>query len=62
MKELILAIGFVFVIEGISYALFPDKMKELMRELQSLPSDVLKKVGLIVATIGVIIIYFIKRL
>jgi uncharacterized protein YjeT (DUF2065 family) len=62
MSELLLAVGLIFLLEGISYALFPDKMKELMQELQSLPPDVLRRVGLIVATIGAVIIYFIKRL
>jgi len=62
MTEFLLAIGLVFVLEGISYALFPDKMKEFMRELLDLPDEFLKKMGLIVATIGAILIYFIKRL
>ena len=49
-----------FVIEGIFYALAPERAQAMMRELINLDPDMLRKAGLIVAFIGVIFIIILR--
>ena len=60
MKELIIAFGLFFFIEGILYALFPSKMKNMIRKLELIKDSQLRTGGLIFALIGFIIIYYTK--
>ena len=60
MKELIIAFGLFLFIEGILYAIFPAKMKNMLKKLELIPASQLRTGGLIFAIIGFIIIYFIK--
>jgi len=60
MKELIIAFGLFFFIEGILYALFPSKMKNMLRKLELIKDSQLRTGGLIFALIGFIIIYYAK--
>jgi hypothetical protein len=60
MRELIIAFGLFLFIEGILYALFPSKMKNMIKKLELVKSTQLRTGGLIFAIIGFIIIYFIK--
>ena len=60
MKELIIAFGLFFFIEGILYALFPSKMKNMLKKLELIKDNQLRSGGLIFALIGFIIIYYAK--
>ncbi len=60
MRELIIAIGLFFFIEGILYALFPSKMKNMLKKLELIKDSQLRTGGLIFALIGFIIIYYAK--
>ena len=60
MKELIIAFGLFFFIEGILYALFPSKMKNMLKKLKLIKDSQLRTAGLIFALIGFIIIYYAK--
>ena len=60
MKELIIAFGLILFIEGILYAIFPAKMKNMLKKLELIPASQLRTGGLIFAIIGFIIMYFIK--
>ena len=60
MKELIIAFGLFFFIEGILYALFPSKMKNMLKKLELIKDSQLRTSGLIFALIGFIIIYYAK--
>ena len=60
MKELIIALGLFFFIEGILYALFPSKMKNMLKKLELIKNSQLRTGGLIFALIGFIIIYYSK--
>ncbi len=60
MKELIIALGLFFFIEGILYALFPSKMKNMLKKLELIKDSQLRTSGLIFALIGFIIIYYAK--
>ena len=60
MKELIIALGLFFFIEGILYALFPSKMKNMLKKLELIKDGQLRTTGLIFALIGFIIVYYAK--
>ena len=60
MRELIIAFGLFFFIEGLLYALFPSKMKNMLKKLEIVEDNQLRTGGLIFAIIGFVIIYFIK--
>ena len=58
MKELIIAFGLFLFIEGILYAIFPSKMKNMLKKLELLSDSQLRIGGIIFMIIGFIIIYF----
>ena len=58
MKELIIAFGLFLFIEGILYAIFPTKMKNMLKKLELISDSQLRTGGLIFMIIGFIIIYF----
>ena len=61
MKELIIAFGLFLFIEGILYAIFPSKMKNMLKKLELIKDYQLRSGGLIFAVIGFIIIYYTKN-
>ncbi len=60
MRELVIAFGLFLFIEGILYALFPAKMKSILKKLELVKDSQLRSGGLIFAVIGFVIIYYIK--
>ena len=60
MKELIIAFGLFLFIEGILYALFPSKMKNMLSKLNEVNDSQLRTGGLIFAVIGFLIIWYFK--
>ena len=61
MRELIIALGLFFFIEGILYALFPSKMKSILLKVKDIKVSQLRTGGLIFALIGFIIIWYMKK-
>ena len=61
MKELIIAFGLFLFIEGILYALFPSKMKNMLKTIEKFPISQLRIGGLLFALIGFIIVWYFKR-
>ena len=60
MRELVIALGLFFFIEGILYALFPAKMKSMLKKLELVKDSQLRSGGFFFAVRGFIIIYYIK--
>ena len=61
MRELVIAFGLFLFIEGILYALFPAKMKSMLKKLELIKDSQLRSGGLIFAVIGFIIVYYMKN-
>ena len=61
MKELIIAFGLFLFIEGILYAIFPSKMKSMLKKLEVIDNRQLRTGGLIFAILGFAIIYILKN-
>ena len=61
MKELIIAFGLFLFIEGILYAIFPAKMKNMLKKIEFIKDSQLRAGGLIFAILGFLIIYYLKN-
>ena len=61
MRELIIAFGLFLFVEGVLYALFPSKMKNMLKKIEFINDSQLRTGGLIFAVIGFIIIYYLKN-
>ncbi len=61
MGELLQAIALAMVIEGLYYALAPDKAQEAMRRLSSVPPAVLSTAGMILALFGTVCVILLRR-
>ena len=61
MRELIIAFGLFLFIEGILYALFPSKMKNMLKKVDTIKDSQLRSGGLFFAIIGFLIIWYLKR-
>ena len=60
MRELIIALGLFLFIEGILYAIFPSKMKNMLLKLNQISDGQLRSGGLVFAIIGFVIIWYLK--
>ena len=61
MKELIIAFGLLLFIEGILYALFPSKMKNMLKVIEKMQINQLRTGGFIFALIGFLIVWYFKN-
>ena len=61
MRELIIALGLFLFIEGILYAIFPSKMKNMLKKLNEVNDNQLRYGGLTFAIIGFLIIWYMKQ-
>jgi len=61
MRELIIAFGLFLFIEGIIYALFPSKMKNMLKTIEKIKDNQLRFGGLIFAIIGFLIVWYVKK-
>ena len=61
MRELVIAKGLLLFIEGMLYALFPSKMKKMLKIVEKLPVSQLRISGLLFALIGFVIVWYFKR-
>ena len=61
MRELIIAFGLFLFIEGILYALFPSKMKNMLKKMEVIKDSQLRTGGLFFAIIGFVIVWLAKN-
>jgi len=61
MKELVIAFGLLLFIEGLLYALFPSKMKNMLKTIEKMEINQLRTGGLIFALIGFAIVWYYKN-
>ena len=61
MRELIIALGLFLFIEGVLYAIFPSKMKNMLSKVNKISDGQLRSGGLIFAIIGFVIIWYLKN-
>ena len=60
MQSLLMALGLVFVIEGLLYALVPGHLKTMMKAMEGVPDDALRIGGLAALGFGVFMVWVVK--
>jgi uncharacterized protein YjeT (DUF2065 family) len=61
VRDFATALALVFVIEGVLYSLFPERMKRIVAQVMVLPASALRLTGLIAAGAGVLAVWLIRR-
>jgi uncharacterized protein len=61
MKDLITALGLLLFIEGLFFALFPTRMKNMLKTIEAISSTKLRSVGIFFLILGFIIVWYIKK-
>ena len=61
MKDLVLALGLLFFIEGLLIAMFPSRIKNILKIIEKIPESKLRKTGLLFLVIGFLIIWYIRN-
>ena len=51
------SLGFLLIIEGLLYALFPNRMKNMIRSMLEMNNDTLKWGGLASAVVGFLMLW-----
>jgi uncharacterized protein YjeT (DUF2065 family) len=60
MSDFLVALGLVFVIEGIVFAAFPEKAKRAITAVLETPDSALRLVGLASAVLGLLMVWLIR--
>tara|TARA_B100001248_G_scaffold194800_1_gene149659 strand:+ start:313 stop:498 length:186 start_codon:yes stop_codon:yes gene_type:complete len=60
VKELIIAIGLLFFLEGLFLAIFPSRIKNMLELIKNTSERKLRSFGLFFLIIGFLIIWYIK--
>tara|TARA_Y100000768_G_C23755468_1_gene575996 strand:- start:181 stop:369 length:189 start_codon:yes stop_codon:yes gene_type:complete len=61
VKELIIAVGLLFFLEGLFLAIFPSRIKSILELIKSTPESKLRLIGVVFLIIGFLIIWYIKN-
>lgn len=57
MEFFLCVLGTVFVLEGLPYFAFPDKVKTYLLKVQAIPDTTLRLLGLTAIVTGLILVY-----
>ena len=60
MNELLIAIGLVFVLEGLVFAVFPEEWKKMVTAAQNMPAGELRKFGIGAMALGVFLVWLVR--
>lgn len=60
MTDLLTALALMVALEGMLYALFPGAMQAMMRIAVAQPPAMLRRAGLLAASLGVLLVWWIR--
>lgn len=60
MKDFFVALGLVFVIEGLVFAAFPQAARRMVTIITETPEPLLRTVGLGSAILGVVVVWLLR--
>lgn len=60
MTDLLTALALVLVVEGIALALFPERVRSMLRRLDELATDQLRLGGLIAVAVGIFFVWLLR--
>lgn len=60
IADFLAAFGLILVLEGLLYAALPETMKRMVAMLLALPADTMRTAGVVVAVVGVLIVWLVR--
>jgi uncharacterized protein YjeT (DUF2065 family) len=61
MKDLAAALGLLFFIEGLLFAIFPTRIKNMLKAIDKIPENKLRSMGLFFLILGFLIVWYMKQ-
>ena len=61
MKDLITALGLLLFIEGLVFAIFPTRIKNILKVIDQIPEKKLRSIGFFFLVLGFLIVWYIKH-
>tara|TARA_B110000971_G_C19716290_1_gene366589 strand:- start:126 stop:311 length:186 start_codon:yes stop_codon:yes gene_type:complete len=61
MRDLFTALGLLLFIEGLFFAIFPTRIKNMLRVIEKIPKNKLRSTGVFFLIIGFLIVWYIKN-
>ena len=61
MEFFLCVVGMVMIIEGLPYFIFPAKMKVWIQKILGTPEGALRRLGLVLMAVGLLLVYFGRR-
>jgi len=61
MKDLISALGLLLFIEGLFFAIFPTRIKNMLKVVDKIPETKLRSIGVFFLILGFLIVWYIKN-
>ena len=61
MKDLISALGLLLFIEGLFFAIFPTRIKNMLKVIEKVPETRLRSMGVFFLILGFLIVWYIKN-
>jgi len=61
MKDLISALGLLLFIEGLFFAIFPTRIKNMLKVIEKIPENKLRRAGIFFLILGFLIVWYIKN-
>jgi uncharacterized protein len=62
MEDFLSALALLFVIEGLLFAAFPNATRRAMLEAAHTPDTMVRRIGIICAAVGIVLLFVIRRL
>lgn len=60
MSDFLVALGLVFVIEGVAFAAFPAMAKRAMASVLETPDGPLRVIGIVSAVVGLVLVWLVR--
>jgi uncharacterized protein YjeT (DUF2065 family) len=61
MEFILCVVGMVMIIEGLPYFAFPEKMKFWIQKILVTPEGALRRLGLVLMSIGLLLVFLGRR-
>ena len=61
MKDLISALGLLLFLEGLFFALFPTRIKNMLKSIEKISETKLISIGIFFLILGFLIVWYIKN-
>ena len=61
MKDLLTALGLLLFIEGLFFAIFPTRIKNMLKAMEKISETKLRSMGIFFLILGFLIVWYIKN-